>query len=92
MLMENIDAMGKFLMALKTRQGFSFVVDWTKIEDLNRTDLINIIKEMIYGIESNRSLSAEDINNIYDSVIDELGYDYELFPIYTKYENKKGIE
>lgn len=71
--------MKNFVEALKNRQGFDFLTDYTKYSELTKDQMRDIAKELIYAIEKSGLLESE-ITEIYETAEENLTerYDYEM--------------
>ena len=71
--------MKNFVEALKNRQGFDFLTDYTKYSELTKDQIRDIAKELIYAIEES-GLIKSDIQAVYETATEELTeqYSYEF--------------
>ena len=69
--------MKNFVEALKNRQGFDFLTDYTKYSELTKDQMRDIAKELIYAIEES-GLIKSDIQAVYDTAEENLKKRYNL--------------
>ena len=60
------------LNAIAHGEGFNFLTDWEKFRSLREADALNVLKELLYGIETERITDSYTHKNIVEETLETL--------------------
>ena len=64
------------LNAIAHGDGFNFMTDWEKFRNLREADALNVLKELLYAIETERLTDSYTHKNIVDETLETLLHIY----------------